>query len=468
MEESSNNTQEEQEPKAPLSRYERTILWHGAIWFFLILCCYYIVRPIREQIGATYSNPTRSFLFAATFFVMLLAIPLYSVLVGKYHRKKLVPCIYAVFIGSLLFFWLAMHSLPESAQLRVSGAFFVWISVFGLFVVSFFWSVVGDMLSTAQGRRVFGVMAGGGTLGQLLGSQVTSQLVGRIGIANLLLIPVVLLLMAMLVYMSMEYRFSKMAPETSQLKNGKATGGNPFAGFTAILKSRYLFAICMFGFFMATCGTTFYFQQAEIVKATFADVEFDDGQIENRDELTDEQLTAALNELQLKASKEASTQYFANINFAVSIVTLVLQFFVVGWLMKNRGLSQSLAVLPMAYVLGICALAIAPTIGVLVVVSVVGRSMEYGICNPAREVLFTAIDREERYKAKSFIDTIVRRGGDSAVGGIYTVLRDSAGIAMTTLSWIVVPIASIWVALAFFIGSENKRILRENEKQTRP
>jgi AAA family ATP:ADP antiporter len=138
--------------------------------------------------------------------------------------------------------------------------------------------------------------------------------------------------------------------------------------------------------------------------------------------------------------------------------------------MKHIGLGGSLAMLPLAYVIGISALALSPTIGVLAVVSVIGRAAEYGICNPAREVLFTAVNREDRYKAKSFIDTVVRRGGDSAVGGIYNGLRESAGFAMTTLSWIMIPFALAWTGLALFIGNENKRISQtsndEAESQT--
>ena len=324
------------------------------------------------------------------------------------------------------------------------------------------------MLSTDQGRRIFGVMSGGGTIGGLVGSQVAGRLVGQFGVANLLLIPAGLLLVALVVYFSMERSFSKLSDSTHKKKDsGKATGGNPFAGFTAVFKSTYLFAICLFGIFLATCGTTVYFQQAEIVNAAFADVEFDESQIENRELLTEKQLEAARAKLQKAASKEASTEYFANINFAVSIVTLLFQCVVVGWLMREGGLGWTLAMLPIAYVIGITSLALSPSIAVLAVVSVIGRSAEYGISNPAREVLFTAVKREDRYKAKSFIDTVVRRGGDSAIGGVYKSARETLGMAMTTLSWIMIPIAIAWIGLSLFIGRENRKIVAaENAKQS--
>lgn len=446
-----------------LTEYERSILRHGAVWFFLLLFSYYILRPIREQIGSTYGIENLSWLFWATFGVMLIAIPLYSVLVGKFDRKKLVPAIYAFFVACLIAFWLAMKGLPDSSQIWVARAFFVWISVYGLFIVSFFWSVVGDMLSTAQGRRIFGIIAGGGTFGGMVGSQVAARLVGVIGVANLLLIPAVLLANALLIYLSMEKSFRSFDTKEKDARDtGKATGGNPFAGFTAVFKSTYLFSICLFGIFLAICGTSVYFQQAEIVNATFKAVDYDESQIENADALSPEQLEEEHAKLQKAASSQASTQYFANVNLAVSCVTLVFQFVVVGWLMKKAGLGVTLAVLPLAYVIGISALAFSPTIAVLAVVSVLGRSAEYGICNPAREVLFTAINREDRYKAKSFIDTVVRRGGDSAVGGVYKAARESMGLAMTTLSVVMIPIAMAWIGLSLFIGRENRKIVASN------
>lgn len=446
-----------------MTEYERLILRHGAVWFFLILFSYYIIRPIREQIGSTYGIQNLSWLFWATFVVMLIAIPLYSIMVGKFSRRILVPSIYAFFIVCLISFWAAMKGLPDSSQIWVARAFFVWISVYGLFVVSFFWSVAADMLSTAQGRRIFGIIAGGGTMGGLVGSLVVGRMVRLVGVTNLLLIPAVLLFIALLIYLSMERSCQSYHTKAKESTGGgKATGGNPFAGFTAVFKSTYLFSICIFGIFMATCSTAVYFQQAEIVNAAFRNAEYDASLIENLASLSPKELELEHTRLQKAASSEASTKYFANVNFAVLIVTLLFQLMAVGWLMKKAGLGITLAILPLAYVIGITSLAFSPTIAVLWYVSVLGRAAEYGICNPAREVLFTAVNREDRYKAKSFIDTVVRRGGDSAVGGVYKAARESAGIAMTTLSWVMIPIALLWIGLSLFIGKENRKIVASN------
>jgi AAA family ATP:ADP antiporter len=425
-----------------MTDHERSVLRHGAAWFFLVLFSYYILRPIREQISATYGIRNLQWLFMATFGTMLIAIPLFAFLVSKVHRRKLVPSIYGFFCLCLAGFWAAFRFVPETAMLGATPArewvariLFIWISVYGLFIVSFFWSVIGDMLSTEQGRRLFGFVAGGGTAGGMVASAITTGLVQRMGQANLLLLPAVALGVGLTVYLGLERSHSRLAPNLSSRTSGKATGGNPFSGFTAVFSSRYLLAIGGYGLLLATCGTTIYFQQSEIVKEAFAD-------------------------------DESKTAFFANVNLWVQVVTIVLQTAVVGRLMKHLGLGITLAILPLAYALGITSLASAPTIAVLAIISVTGRSAEYAIANPAREVLFTAVDREDRYKAKSFIDTIVRRGGDSIVGYAYRSLREVLGMAMTTLSWAVLPIAAAWIGLAVFIGKENKKITANQHNST--
>lgn len=414
------------------SKSEWLILIHAGIWFFLLFFGYYILRPIREQISSTYGIQNLAWLFWASFASMLVAIPLYSMLVAKFDRRYLVPGIYALFVACLLLFWAAMNYLPGESQIWVARVLYVWISVYGLFIVSFFWSVVGDLLTSTQGRQIFGYIAGGGTIGGLVGSQVALHLVDRIGVANLMLIPAGLLVIAYVVYVLLERSLVKMGHDSASSSTGKATGGNPFAGFTAVFKSRYLLAICCYGVFLAICGTTVYFQQSEIVGAAIE-------------------------------TEEKRTAYFASVNFAVSLVTLVFQFGLVGWLMKRVGLGWTLTGLPLAYLVGITSLALAPTIEVLAVISVLGRSAEYGIANPAREVLFTSVSREERYKAKSFIDTVVRRGGDAMIGTIYRTMRDSVGVAMVAMSWLAIPVVIAWGGLALYIGKENRRILRSDE-----
>ena len=412
----------------PLTAHERTVLRHGALWFFLLFAGYYILRPIREQVGATYGN--LGSLFLATFIAMLVAIPAYSWLVARIDRRKLVPAVYAFFVFSLCGFWAAMKFTSTEATIGntqalefVARAFFVWVSIYGLFIVSMFWSVMGDFVSTEQGRRLFGFVFGGGTAGGLVASPFVDASIRSIGEVNILLVPAGLMIAAVCVFLSLERRAS--APARSAAR-GKATGGNPFAGFRSVFQSRYLFATMLYTALLATCGTTIYSQQAEIVKLEFAD-------------------------------EIGRTQYFARVNFCVQILTLICQTAIVGRLMKSLGLGLTLAILPMAYIAGMSALALAPGIIVLAIITVTGRSAEYAIMNPAREVLFTALKREDRYKAKSFIDTVVRRGGDTLVANAYRFLRESMGFALTTMSWCVMPFAILWVGIGIYLGNENQR-----------
>ena len=252
----------------PLTDHERTVLRLGALWFFLLLGGYYILRPLREQISATYGD--LSWLFRATFIAMLVAIPTYSLLVGRFDRRRLVPIVYAFFILSQLGFWAAMRFTPADAMLAgiravewVARVYFVWVSIYGLFVVSMFWSVIGDLVSTEQGRRLFGFVNAGGTAAALLASLLVGTTVSRIGEANLLLIAAGLLIATLFVFMRLERQAFAPARTAS---TGKATGGNPFAGFRSVFSSRYLFGILLFTALLATCGTTIYSQQAEIVK----------------------------------------------------------------------------------------------------------------------------------------------------------------------------------------------------------
>lgn len=455
-----------------LSPLERTVLRYGSAWFFLILLSYYILRPIREQVGTSYGVSALSWMFWGTFGVMLIAIPLYSILVGRFHRRWLVPTIYGMFVASLLAFWLAMTMLPDEAQPRVASAFFIWVSVFGLFVVSFFWSVAGDLLNTEQGQRIFGLIMGSGTIGGMLGSQIAGRMVGWIGVAHLLLIPAVLLVVALVIYAALERACRSLVQNVGQ-RSGKATGGNPFAGFTAVFRSSYLLAIGGFSLMMALCSTSVYFQQSEIVDRAYRDLSIPESQVEDAAialaqqrstapdvvGVSESDRTLARADLRLAASRQAKTAYFADVNFAVSAVTVVFQFVMAGFLMKRLGLGVTLAILPLIYVVGVSALALSPTISVLAVVSTLGRSAEYGLCNPAREVLYTAVNREDRYKAKSFLDTVVRRGGDSGAGSTYRYLREGLEIPMNLLSWAVIPFALAWAGIAVYLGRENRRRL---------
>ncbi len=446
------------------SKSDLSLVLHSAAWFFLLLFGYYLLRPIREQISATYGIKNLGWLFKATFVSMLIVIPTFSWLVSKVRRTRLIPIVYLFMISNLIAFSIGMRVSSEqliydvSVEQWVARGFYIWVSVYGLFVVSFFWSVMGDIYTTEQGKNKFGLIAAGGTVGGLIASLFIQVSIDTLGQENIILIPALLLGVAMFVYFRIEKKLEARAVHHKSIQTIQATGGNPFSGFYSIFRSKYLLMIALYGLLFSIFSTTTYFQQSEIVKNAF---DYSQKLDSTETSLTTEQLQLKMQELSDK-SKQGKTKFFAWINFIVQLVTFFLQTFVVGRVMSKFGLAISLSILPILYMVGIGALAIGPStsVPILLVVGIVAvfvRSTEYAITNPSREVLFTSVEKADRYKSKSFIDTVVRRGGDVQVGTGYNYLRETVGLSMAGVSWVVIPIGALWLGIAFILGSENKK-----------
>jgi AAA family ATP:ADP antiporter len=419
----------------------------GFCWFFLLLFSYYILRPIREQIGSLGGTENLSLLFWLALMAMLICIPVFSFLVSKLHRRLLVPVVYGAFIFLLVFFRLRMSTGEASTQVWLGRGFFVFVSVYGIFLVSFFWSVIGDMISRKQSGRLFGVIAAGGTLGGITGSQSARLFVENLGVENLLLLPAVALGLAVVVFLVLEAVHTRHTLSAKQglrhtSQEGQGTGGNPFAGFRDVLQSPFLLQVAGFILLMGACSTAVYFAQAEIVKEHFAG-----------------ELTGAVDG---GSAKAAATKYFATINLCVSFVTVFLQFIVFRFLYTSFGITLCLLVLPFMYVLGLLALGLSPSIEVLSVVAVLGRSCEYGIFNPSKESLFTSVTRSKRYKAKSFIDTVIRRSGDSVVGSIYRSLRGALMIPGYCIVLGTIPIAGVMAYLGYRVAKKSEQLNQSN------
>lgn len=430
-------------PRSP-AKYKPAL---GFFWFFLLLFSYYILRPIREQIGSLGGTESLSMLFWFTLLSMFVCVPLFSLLVSHLNRRVLVPVVYSIFFLSLVFFRFRMGSGSEVDQVWFSRALYVFISIYGVFLVSFFWSVITDMFSRQQAGKIFGVIASGGTLGGIAGSQFARVFVEKLGVENLLLAPAVSLGLAVLVYGALErvHFFSEnidgmnlgaatKADKSSKKKKG--TGGNPFSGFWEVWQSPFLLQVALYILLMGVCGTAVYFQQAEIVKQHFS-VTFSSAGDTN-------------------VIKEATTKYFASINLFVSLLTVIFQFIVFKRIYAKIGVAYCMVALPCMYVIGLICLGTIPTIEVLSIVVVLGRSCEYGILNPSKESLYTVVSRSERYKAKNFIDTAVKRSGDSMVGSIYKTLRESIGMPAAAVSLCTIPVAICLVFLGYSLGKKAK------------
>ena len=401
----------------------RALLWSFA-YFFCLLAGYYVLRPVRDEMGLASGVKNLPWLFTATFFVMLAVVPIYGALVARLPRRRFIPLVYHFFVANIIIFWvlLTQHvALTTTAQV-----FFVWISVFNLFAVSVFWSFMADLYGSEQGKRLFGFIAAGGSAGALLGPAIAAGLAETIGRANLLIIAALLLECAVFCAMRLEsaaaaFKAERTATAGTQTKPPEAAlGGSWIAGIVMIARSKYLAGIALWVALLSLAGTFLYFQQANIVSA-----------------LTDD--------------PNKRTAIFARIDLAVSLLTIVVQFLATGKLIKRFGAGPAAAFLPLVFALGFIALWATPMLWVVIAFQAVQRAANFAISNPAREVLFTVVDREEKYKAKNVIDNVVFRGSDALFGWLFTALR-GAGMELGAISLATVPVTAAWLALALALG----------------
>lgn len=410
-----NRNEDQPEDTPGWKRDEWPLLLCSAAWFATLLGGYYMIRPVRETIGVEGGIKELKSLFAIVFGTMLIAVPCYAQLVSRLRRRLLVPIVYRFLICNLILFSIGLYVFDGAARTWVARALFVWVSVYSLFAMSLFWSVMADTFRPEQGKRLFGWIAGAGTMGGLLGSAIVgSSFVSEIGIPGLLLIPA-----AMMEFGLFLYRRLEKLRMGADLKLQRPTGGNPFSGFAAVVRSPYLLSICGYVFLTAICGTTLYLQQAEVVGAAIP-------------------------------NEEDRVKVFARLDFFVQALTLLFQFAVAGWLMRFS-LPLTLCILPLAYLIGFASIGMNPTFYVTLTTVVITRAAVYGLTVPAQGVLYTVVSKEEKYKAKNVIDTVVTRGGDamvSQVGGRLNAMK----VPPLSLAWWMIPIATAWLVMAYLLG----------------
>jgi AAA family ATP:ADP antiporter len=410
----------------------RALLWSFA-YFFCLLAGYYVLRPVRDEMGLAGGVKNLPWLFTATFFVMLAALPLFGALVARLPRRRFIPVVYHFFAANILVFWLFLTY--KIAITDTAKVFFVWISVFNLFAVSVFWSFMADLYASEQGKRLYGFIAAGGSLGALLGPILAATLAEPIGRANLLLIAAILLEAAIFCAMRLETaaaalkEVSAVPAAVSAKPADAALGGGWLSGIAMILRSPYLAGIATWVALLSLAGTFLYFQQAGIVAA-----------------LTDD--------------PNRRTAIFARIDLAVSVLTIVVQFAATGKLIKRFGAGPATAFLPLVFCAGFLTLWATPMLWVVIAFQAVQRAANFAISNPAREVLFTVLDRDEKYKAKYVIDNVVFRGSDAVSGWLFNALR-GLGLEAGSISLITVPVCAAWLALALALG-------RLHEKRSAP
>jgi ATP:ADP antiporter, AAA family len=373
-------------------------LWWALLYFFSLLCGYYVLRPVRDAMGASgdvaavfpgawiewalkHGFELKDFvlqaLFTCTFLSMLLLQPLYGALVSRYPRRVFLPGLYSVFILCLIGFWWVFDR-------NISGRgalFFVWVAVFNLFAVSVFWSYMADVFDNAHAKRVYGFIGAGGTVGALLGPAITRLLVDRVGIGSLLLISAGFLMVCLLCIVRLRPWALRREQRSGHPAPGEAMGGSMWAGFRLVAKDPMLRGLALLMFFGVGVGTLLYNEQAAIVK-------------------------------QFYPSPAEATKFYARIDFAINTCTIFIQIFMTRWLLRRYGVGPVLLIPAFAITFGYCLLAMSPLPLLVAVVQIATRSGEFSLSKPGRETLYTRVDREARYKAKAFIDTAIYRSGD--------------------------------------------------------
>lgn len=393
-------------------------------YFFFLFAGYAVIRPLRDDMGVAGGVRNLPWLFTATLIAMLMVHPLYAAIVARLPRRRFIPLAYRFFAANLLIFFLLLKVMPDDSHVWIGRVFYVWTSVYNLFVISVFWSYMADIWRSEQARRVYGFIAVGGTLGGLIGASTTALLAEPLGPVNLLLVTVVLLEIAILCVRRLGREEARTAETDETLE--QPIGGSAVDGMRAVFRSPYLLGICGYMLLYTITSTLLYFQQAEIIVDVFGD------------------------------DRPARTALFAKIDVAVNALTVITQIFLTGRLVRWLGVALALAFLPAICVIGFAKLGLGPTLAAIVVFQVLRRSGNYAVARPAREMLYTVVSRDEKYKAKHFIDTFVYRGGDQIGAWSYAALG-AIGLGMTGIAWAAVPLAVIWVGIGLALGREQKQ-----------
>jgi AAA family ATP:ADP antiporter len=406
----------------------RIVAW-AWLYLFSVFTAYYVIRPIRDEAGVAGGVNNLSWLFTGTLLAMIAVNPPFAAMVRRLPRIRFIGYTYRFFILNLLVFLVLFRISAGSTNIWVGRAFFIWTSVFNLFVVSVFWAFMVDIFTSSQGKRLFGFIAAAATVGGILGATVTASTVRSVGVPALLLFSALLLEVGVFA----SRRLSHLAPALRTPVPGEAPasqpeapiGGGILSGLTNTLKSPYLLNICLYMLLYTILSTFLYFQQAAIVDKTFAD----------------------------RASR---TAFFAQVDLFVNALTLLAQFFLTGRVMARVGVPMTLAFVPALTAAGFLLLGVMPTAAIVVGFTALRRAGNFSFARPTREVLFTVVSREDKYKTKNFVDTVVYRLGDQ-VGAWSSTLINAAGWGIAGVAWAAVPLSLAWIGNAWWLGRGQER-----------
>jgi AAA family ATP:ADP antiporter len=391
---------------------------------FCMFFSYTILRPIRDTMGITSGVEKLPYLFWGTFIAMLALQPVYGWLTSRFRRPVFLPWVYAFFTLNLVCFYLWFNLQQDHTW--IARTYYVWVSVFNFFIVAVFWSLMADVFTREQAGRMFGFIAAGASTGGLLGPLVAGRLAVPLGTLNLLLISAALLVGA-LFFMRRVIRWHRQFGSGTRGDEVDAPlGGHMLAAFHQVIRSPYLLGLALFVILLSWVSTFLYLEQQAFVAKVFA-------------------------------TRDERTRFFSNVDFWVQAFSLLTQLLLFGRLFKWIGLRALLVCVPLIMTAGYAIFALLPSFAVLVGVLAVRRVGEYAITRPCRDSLYTVCTREEKYKAKSLIDTFIYRGGDATSASVYQLLTGGLGLGHAGIGWVGACVSALWMAIALALGKSHER-----------
>ncbi|NND00879.1 MAG: MFS transporter [Gammaproteobacteria bacterium] len=394
------------------------------LFVFILMAAYYLLRPVRDAMASDWSDAEVSWLWTINFFISTAIVALYGLAVSRVAFKKLVPSVYLFFALSFVVFYLSEKSLQDADL--VDKAFYVWVSVFALFHVSVFWSFMADTFNKDQAGRLFSVIAAGASVGAIFGPLLSTQLVSAIGVSSMMLVSAGMLLLPIPIIFQLNVLKNTdlnnvgLAVDVEKLK----IGGNPFGGFKEFFSNPYLLGIGLFIILYTGIGSFVYLEQKNLL----ADY-----------------------------SREARAVIYGYRDFITNTVTVVLAFVLPGRIVTKLGMPCALTLVPLLIVFGMLVLAFSPILIVALGLWVARSAGNYGLARPAREMLFTQVDRESRFKTKPVIDIVAYRGGDVIMGWFFTGLTQGLGLGMAAVAVVGAAIAALWGLVGFWLGRSYER-----------
>lgn len=403
------------------------------LYFFFLLCAYYVLRPVRDEMGIQGGIKNLPWLFTGTFVGMLIVTPLFGWVSSRWPRRTFLPLVYVFFIANLLAFYAAMQASTFD-KTTIAAAFFIWLSVFNYFVVSVFWSFMTDVFDSDSAKRLFGAIAAGGSMGAMVGPIITAALVKQAGVANLLLIASLLMSAAVVCVIGLgRWAARRASSDPGHERDEEPLGGGILDGIKLAFASPYLLTICGYVALLQLLGNYFYLEQLRVMAESIP-------------------------------SSAERTQLFAHLDLAVNTLTLVSQVFITSALVRRVGLIFCLILLPALAVFTLGITGLMPTLALISIATVIRRASEFAIGKPAREILFTVVSREERYKAKNVIDTVVSRGSDLVSTWGHAGLR-SLGMSTAQMAFSAIPLCIFMIGAGVYLGRSQQQRAQRGPQQ---